>query len=161
MLALGPMICILLLALDRQNRQKEDQETKQQMMLDYPEITDKLTLLLGAGITVKSAWQKIVTDYEKQKNYRGIRFAYEEMAKTCNEMQSGVTELESYEQFGKRCGLKAYRKLAALLTQNLRKGSKGLSELLRQKPIRHLKNVKLLRRKKAKRQELSFCYQCL
>ena len=130
-LALGPMICILLLVLDRQNRQKEDQETKQQMMLDYPEITDKLTLLLGAGITVKSAWQKIVTDYEKQKNYRGIRFAYEEMAKTCNEMQSGVTELESYEQFGKRCGLKAYRKLAALLTQNLRKGSKGLSELLR------------------------------
>jgi len=52
-LALGPMICILLLALDRQNRQKEDQEIKQQMMLDYPEITDKLTLLLGAGITVK------------------------------------------------------------------------------------------------------------
>lgn len=42
-----------------------------------------------------------------------------------------ITELESYEQFGKRCGLKAYRKLAALLTQNLRKGSKGLSELLR------------------------------
>ena len=27
--------------------------------------------------------------------------------------------------------VKAYRKLAALLTQNLRKGSKGLSELLR------------------------------
>ena len=46
-------------------------------------------------------------------------------------MQRDVTELESYEQFGKRCGLKAYRKLAALLTQNLRKGSKGLSELLR------------------------------
>ena len=91
------------------------------MMLDYPEITDKLTLLLGAGITVKSAWQKIVTDYEKQKNYRGIRFAYEEMAKTCNEMQSGVTELESYEQFGKRCGLKAYRKLAAYTESAKRK----------------------------------------
>ncbi len=130
-LALGPVICILLLALERQNQQKADQEKKQQMMLDYPEITDKLTLLLGAGITVKSAWQKIITDYEKQKNHRGIRYAYEEMAKTSHEMQSGVTEIDAYEQFGRRCGLKVYRKLAALLTQNLRKGSKGLSELLR------------------------------
>lgn len=130
-LALGPVICILLLALDRQNQQKADQEKKQQMMLDYPEITDKLTLLLGAGITVKSAWQKIVADYEKQKNYRGVRYAYEEMTMACHEMQSGVTEIDAYEQFGRRCGLKAYRKLAALLTQNLRKGSKGLSEMLR------------------------------
>lgn len=130
-LALGPVIGILLIALDRQNRQKELQEKHRQMMLDYPEITDKLTLLLGAGITVKSAWQKIVSDYEKQKEHYGIRFAYEEMGKTCHEMQSGVTEMAAYEQFGKRCGLKSYRKLAALLTQNLRKGSKGLSELLR------------------------------
>lgn len=130
-LVLGPIMCILLFALERQNQQKADQEKKQQMMLDYPEITDKLTLLLGAGVTVKSAWQKIVSDYERQKSQRGIRLAYEEMTKASHEMQSGVTEIDAYEQFGKRCGLKAYRKLAALLTQNLRKGSKGLSELLR------------------------------
>ena len=28
------------------------------MMLDYPEIVNKLTLFLGAGMTVKRAWKK-------------------------------------------------------------------------------------------------------
>lgn len=129
-LALGPVICILLLGLQRQNEQKEQEKRDRQMMLDYPEIMNKLTLLLGAGMTVKSAWQKIVRDYEGQRRDREVRYAYEEMAAACHEMQSGVAEAESYERFGKRCGLKAYRKLAALLSQNLRKGTKGLTELL-------------------------------
>lgn len=129
-LALGPVICILLMILERENEQKAEEEKARQMMLDYPEIMNKLALLLGAGMTVKKAWQKIVQDYERQKEEQGNRYAYEEMSLTYREMQSGVTEAESYERFGKRCGLKAYQKLAALLVQNLRKGTKGLTELL-------------------------------
>ena len=79
---------------------------------------------------MKKAWVKIVQDYEKQKDRLGIRYAYEEMAAACREMQSGVAEIESYERFGKRCGMNAYRKLASLLEQNLRKGTKGLTALL-------------------------------
>lgn len=129
-LALGPVICLLLAGLQRQNEQKEREDRERQMMLDYPEIMNKLTLLLGAGMTVKKAWEKIVQDYERQKEGAGLRYAYEEMAVAYREMQSGVTEAESYERFGKRCGLKAYRKLASLLDQNLRKGTKGLAALL-------------------------------
>lgn len=129
-LALGPVICLLLMSLQRQNEQKEKEERERQMMLDYPEIMNKLTLLLGAGMTVKKAWEKIVQDYERQKGSLGVRYAYEEMAVAYREMQSGLTEAESYERFGKRCGLKAYRKLASLLDQNLRKGTKGLTALL-------------------------------
>lgn len=127
---LGIVICVLLMALEKQNQKKEEEDRRQQMMLDYPEIVNKLTLLLGAGVTVKSAWQKIVQDYERQKEAQGTRYAFEEMAVAYHEMQSGFTEAESYERFGKRCGLKAYRKLAAYLTQNLRKGTKGLTNLL-------------------------------
>lgn len=129
-LLLGPVICVLLFGLQKQNEKKESEERERQMMLDYSEIVNKLTLLLGAGMTVKNAWQKIVLDYERQKETRGLRYAYEEMAASYHEMQSGVTETESYERFGRRCSLKAYRKLAALLTQNLRKGTRGLAELL-------------------------------
>lgn len=129
-LALGPVICLLLVSLQKQNEQKEKESRERQMMLDYPEIMNKLTLLLGAGMTVKKAWGKIVQDYERQKESLGFRHAYEEMAVAYREMQSGVTETESYERFGRRCGLKAYRKLASLLDQNLRKGTKGLTALL-------------------------------
>lgn len=41
-------------------------------------------------------------------------------------MDSGVPESQAYIHFGQRCRLKQYRKLSALLTQNLKKGSKGI-----------------------------------
>ena len=56
------------------------------MQLDYPEIINKLTLLLGAGMTVKRAWRKITVDYEEEKHIWGVRHAYEEMRQACNEM---------------------------------------------------------------------------
>ena len=127
----GMIICVLLVMLQKQNKENEQKERSQQMLLDYPEITDKLALLIGAGLTVKKAWEKIVSDYENRRKNQGIRFAYEEMLVACHEMQSGVTEAESYERFGRRCGIKEYRKLATLLSQNLRKGTKGLTELLK------------------------------
>ena len=50
-------------------------------------------------------------------------------------MDSGVTEAEGYENFGRRCDLQIYIRLGALLSQNLRKGTKGLSELLKLESI--------------------------
>ena len=47
-------------------------------------------------------------------------------------MESGVTEVEAYEHFGQRCRLPQYRKCAALLVQNLKKGSAGLLAALQE-----------------------------
>lgn len=125
----------LLYALDRQNQNKAVQEKRRQMLLDYPEVVNKLTLFLGAGMTVKRAWKKIVSDYEEQKDVWGYRHIYEEMKTTGYEMESGVTESESYERFGRRCMLQEYVRLGALLSQNLRKGTKGLNQILRLEAI--------------------------
>lgn len=130
-LGMAVLVGILSFFLEKQNNKKSEEERKYQMELDYPEIVSKLTLFLGAGMTVKRAWKKIVSDYESQKEEWGIRYAYEEMKQACNEMNSGITEVESYERFGKRCGLQEYIKLGALLSQNIRKGSKGLSQILK------------------------------
>ena len=51
---------------------------------------------------------------------------------TCNELQSGRSENEAYDHFGKRCQVSAYMKLSTLLSQNLRKGSSDLLYMLRQ-----------------------------
>ena len=56
--------------------------------------------------------------------------AYEEICYTWNEIQDGVGERKAYENFGNRCALWQYKRLASLLTQNLRKGSSELTELL-------------------------------
>ena len=130
LMVMAVIIFLLLYALKWQNQEKEAEKRRRQMSLDYPEIVSKLTLLLGAGMTVKRAWRKIVSDYDV-KSSRDRRYAFEEMKYTCREMESGITESESYERFGKRCGIQEYIRLGALLSQNLRKGTKGLGDLLR------------------------------
>lgn len=142
LMAMAVLIGVLLLALEKQNQGKELSEKRTQMQLDYPEIINKLTLLLGAGMTVKRAWKKITIDYEEEKHIWGIRYAYEEMRQACNEMDSGITEAESYERFGRRCGLQIYIKLGALLSQNLRKGTKGMNQILQTEAVQSFEERK-------------------
>lgn len=142
-LGFGAIISILLWCLEKQEKKEKEEKIQEQMMRDYPEIIGKLNLLLGAGITVKSAWKKILDDYEKQKSVQGTRYVYEEMANTYREMQSGVLEAECYEHFGRNCKLKSYRKLGALLSQNLRKGTRGLTELLNLEAIQAYEERKM------------------
>lgn len=135
LIAMAVLTGILLYALEIQKQGKEKEERKRQMLLDYPEIVNKMTLFIGAGMTVKRAWRKIVEDYERQKELLGERYAYEEMKKVCHETESGVTEAESYEKFGRRCDIQVYIRFGALLSQNLRKGTKGLTQILKQESL--------------------------
>ena len=134
-LTMSIMIGILLCALQKQNEKKALEDRKKQMLKDYPDIINKLTLYLGAGMTVKRAWRKVTEGYAREKEEGKKRYAYEEMIQTCHEMDSGVTESESYENFGRRCDVQVYIRLGALLSQNLRKGTKGLTELLKLESI--------------------------
>ena len=47
-------------------------------------------------------------------------------------MRFGVSEAKVYEDFGKRCGVPAYRKLGVLLANNLKRGSRDLTGVLEQ-----------------------------
>lgn len=129
-LVLGTVAAILLWMQEKQKKQKEQEKKERQMRMDYPEIVNGIALLVGAGLTVKNAWKKIVDNYEEQKDKKKKRFAYEEMANAMREMQGGITESECYEHFGKRIGISPYVKLGTILSQNLRKGTKGLTEVL-------------------------------
>ena len=98
------------------------------------EKREESRLLLGAGLNMRKAVERLALDYQnRQRNGSGKpRAAYEELLYTWQEMESGVSELNAYEHLGARCQGTSYRALATLLTQNLKKGSKGLLELLEQ-----------------------------
>ena len=124
-------------------KEKEREQRRQEALTDaYPGFISKLTLLMGTGATVKYAWEKIVQNYERQKEMTGENILYEELGMTLREMQSGITEAEAYERFGKRCGGTLYLKFGTLLAQNLRKGSRGLVELLRMEAIQSFEERK-------------------
>lgn len=104
---------------------------KRELLLDYPEIVNKLALYMGAGMTIRNAFLKMGEDYKKQKE-QGKKYVYEEILITCYELQGGRSETEAYDHFGRRCQVQAYMKLSALLSQNLRKGSNDLLRMLGQ-----------------------------
>ena len=119
---------------EKSRKQEEEKRRKEKLQSEYPELLSKLTILLGAGMTLFSAWNKIATNYsnKRKNNTIPIHPLYEEMLITCHEIESGVGEARAYERFGERCGLHRYRKFCSLLVQNLRKGTRGLVQLLEQ-----------------------------
>ena len=115
---------------------EEDQKRKkkeEQMLLDYPGLLMKFTLLTGAGMSARRAFMKIGYDYQKGKKKE--RFAYEEILRICREMDSGVSEAEAYQRFGERCGIVNYRTFSTMLIQNLMHGSRTLYDLLERESV--------------------------
>lgn len=66
-----------------------------------------------------------------RKGTCGVRI-YEEIAYTCRELDSGISEAKAYYRLGRRCGEAHYVRLCMLLSQNLKKGTAGLLILLEQ-----------------------------
>lgn len=148
------LVGILLLAVglwylygkDDRELDREEKHRKQQMIMDYPAILYKMSMLLGAGMTIRGAFFKIAFHYRDREGQE-VHYAYEEMLLACYEMEKGVGEAAVYEQFGQRCGDLRYLKLGSLLSQNLKKGSRGLAELLEQEAENGMEERKSLARK--------------
>lgn len=114
----------------------------------YPGFLSKLTVYLVAGMPVRSAFKKMAMDMGRQKSFLAL-----EMKIAVREMESGIPELEAYRRFGNRCQNSRYMKFATLLTQNVKAGSSGLKQLLKQEARLALEEQKNDARKKG--EELS------
>lgn len=134
---------------EREKKREKERKRNQEFVREYPNVISKFTMLLSTGTTIKHAWDKIVQNYDEQRNKEDSFAVYEEMRITLHEMQSGIPEGEAYERFGKRCAITQYIKFGTLLSQNLRKGSKGISSILRMEAIQSFENRKSDARKLA------------
>ena len=126
----GGIICMLSLILglgvyplQKEKKKKQQELVRKEMQRDYPDIIQKLVLFLRAGFTIRKAMEKIADGYlrSREKYHEKERSAYEEIVRTCREMQSGIYEAEAYERFGTRCGISQYKILSVLLVQNLKR----------------------------------------
>ena len=117
-------IAVLLFILKDKDLDKEVEERQKQMLRDYPNIVSKLLIYFGAGLSIKSALERIVKEYKNQK--QEIHFAYEEMDIAIKKMNSGISEHVAIAEYGDRCAVHCYIKLANIIEQNLRRGTKDM-----------------------------------
>lgn len=129
-LLMGAALAAILFLREDSKRKEQEKKREQMLLLDYAEVVSKLQVLVGAGMTVRNAWGRMVHDYEAAE-FRKKRPAYEEMRQTYYQMENGTAEGVSFREFGRRCRLQPYLKLSSILEQNRKTGTKNLRELLR------------------------------
>ena len=131
LLLTGFILSILLIFSGIRNREADAEKKKEEMLMDYPHIVSKLVLLLCAGLSMRSAFLKMASDYkESLRNGGRRREGFEEILRLCADMEKGLSETEAYEHMGHRACEIRYRTFAALLVQNMRRGSRELIDLL-------------------------------
>ncbi|MDE6639639.1 MAG: hypothetical protein K2K63_03875 [Acetatifactor sp.] len=146
--AATPAVAVLIyLSSDRDLRKKLEKKHSS-LSREYPDLVHKLALYVGAGMTIRGAFQKIGGDYEKKvQKGQAVRPGCEEVLYTCRELQTGVAEGAAYEHFGRRTGLREYIRLSTLLGQNLKRGNSTLLDRLREEAEKSLEESLLRARK--------------
>lgn len=115
---------------EEEKRQRKMRQ--QELSYDYPDIVSRLSLFVGAGITPKASFERMGNWYSSYLNEpkATVRPGFEAVRVMNRRMADGVSETESYRLFGEDTGHKDYRKLALMLCQNLKKGSRDLIDQL-------------------------------
>ncbi len=127
LIVLGAVVVMIVYYRTGYALEQKKKEREEQLLADYPSMLGKVMLLLGAGLTVRGAWERLAGECGKGKKER---FVYAEMRRAQLQLELGIAEERAFEQFGIRCGLLPYMRFTTLLTQNLKKGSKRLIPLL-------------------------------
>ena len=118
-------------------RKKKEEDEKKRMQLldsDYPEIVGQLTLLLGAGMNIRQAWNIIATRYLDNRQNGALieKIAYEGIVKMNHRIEEGENEKIAYEEFANEMKSASFHRLIRLLIGNLEKGAKGICTMLEQ-----------------------------
>ena len=106
---------------------KEMKERSRALEQEYVGMVSKLLLYMGAGLSIRNAYEKTEQALSKGK---GKNFLYHEMKLCLSHMDRGQLETDCYYLFGQRCELPEYLRLGGLLAQNARKGNSELRTLL-------------------------------
>lgn len=136
--------CILLQLAFERDLLREGDKRREQLLMEYPSFLARLTLLAGTGMPIRRIFVRLAGESRKEDAPQ----IYQEVLKTVREMESGVTELNAYENFGQRCRLPQYKKCASLLSQNVRKGTGGLLGALNQEAENAFEERKALAKRK-------------
>lgn len=146
---LEAVIFLLFPFLQRERKKTEIKKRQKELLLQYPDLISKLTVLLGAGMSMKQAWNRISARYlDKREKENIIRSElYEEMLRTNREICDGESERIAYQRFAERTGVYTYYRFVRLLIQNLQKGNGGLCELLSLEAETAFEERRLLARK--------------
>ncbi|MDI9494264.1 MAG: type II secretion system F family protein [Bacillota bacterium] len=110
--------------------EKQIKTTKESIIEDFPEFTDKLILLLNAGMVTEAALRKIAFDYKKSRELIGKRALYEGLSNLIDRAQQTNSGLKrELSEYAVKSGVRELLRFSAIVEDNINKGS-SLAEKL-------------------------------
>lgn len=97
-------------------------ERSEELMMDFSEVISKLALMTNAGMILREAWELVA--------YAGKTEVYLEMQRTIENMKNGMSEIDAYHDFGRRCMVPEIKKFCSTIIQGVTKGSNELVLML-------------------------------
>ena len=116
--ALGLIVAGVFCMLMEDQYKSEVRDKRESLLIQFPAVLSKLTLLINSGMVMRDAWTLVAS--------QGKGILYKEMLRVSEELNNGKTEVEAYKAFAERCNVKEIRKFTSTVQQNLQKGSREL-----------------------------------
>lgn len=102
----------------------------QTILEDFPELVEKLVLLLSAGLVTETALKRIVYDYARSRNPKDRRFLYEGLlAMEQRISETNTTLIPELKRLAVESGLRELTRFATIVEDNIHKGSTLLEKL--------------------------------
>ncbi len=120
LVAASPAAAIGLPLLQDKGLDSKIEKRRTQLRIEFPEFINKLVLLVGAGMTIPRAWEKITDELPGNTPLgRELKFCM-------MEIRAGKSAEVAYEEFGRRCRIKEIIKFVSVIILNIRKGGNEL-----------------------------------
>ena len=127
LLLLFPVTIVWVVVGKKKEEEKEKKEQERELLAAYPNLITKLTMYIGAGMTIRTAWEQLANEYEAPiQSHLGNM-----ICQTVAELHMGKSEEAVYEKFGEQMGLRPYKRLASILAGQSSRGGGGIKEALR------------------------------
>ncbi len=94
--------------------------------LDMPDLTNKIVILSGAGMTLRAAIVKISTE---MSNGRPL---YQELERAVGMMEAGQTPEAAFDYFVTKCNMPEIRRFVSVILQNMHRGGQDVTRALKE-----------------------------
>ncbi len=120
------IITIIILVVRSKNIANKIKARTEELKVEYSYLVGMLVLYMETGLSISQAWLKICITYDKEN------YLKQELIRSKNNINNGKDIDSVFSDFAYSCSTREYRKLAQLITQNLKRGSSTILTALRQ-----------------------------
>ena len=120
-------IALIPLMLQEKKRKKDKRKTEE-LREDYPGFAHELILYLDCGMSIENAASLIAKDMERTG--RSGHLLYAGLTSCLKEIGNGAAADKTWEEFGRKCGLREYIRIGAFMAQFIKTGAGNFRETL-------------------------------